>query len=61
MYLSAENDQTVQTNCFSAEPNSAHVLVSVGISQMLDTCLSGIHNANYIVNSINVCLDIGPR
>ena len=31
-----------------------HVLVSAGISRLLDTCLSGINNANYIVNSI-VC------
>ena len=36
-------------------PNvTQHVLVSVGISRLLDTCLSAIHNANYIVNSI-VC------
>ena len=28
------------------------MLVSAGISRQLDTCLSGIHNANNIVNSI---------
>ena len=54
MYLSAEKYQTVQTECRLAERNSAHVLVSAGISGLLDMCLSGIHDANYIVNSI-VC------
>ena len=42
----------MRTECCHAERNSAHVLVSAGISRLLDTCLSGIHNANYIVNSI---------
>ena len=28
------------------------MLISAGISQLLDMCLSGIHNANYIVISI---------
>ena len=54
MYLSAEKYQTMQTEFCPAERNSAHVLVSAGISRLLDACLSGIHNANYIVNSI-VC------
>ena len=43
-----------------AERNSAHVLVSARISRLLDTCLSVIHNANYIVNSI-VCAVILVR
>ena len=43
-----------------AERNSAHVLVSARISWLLDTCLSVIHNANYIVNSI-VCAVILVR
>ena len=60
MYLSATNYQTVQTECCLAECNSAHVLVSAGIGRLLDTCLSGIHNANYIVNSI-VCAVILVR
>ena len=42
------------------ESNSAHVLVLAGISRLLDTCLSGIHNANYIVKSI-VCAVILVR
>ena len=54
MYLSAEKYQTVRTECCLAESNSAHVLVLAGISRLLNMCLSGIHNANYIVNSI-VC------
>ena len=54
MYLSAEKYKTVRTECCLAERNSAHVLVLAGIRWLLDTCLSGIHNANYIVNSI-VC------
>ena len=54
MYLSAEKYQTVRTECRLAERNSAHVLVSAGIRRQLDTCLSSIHNAYYIVNS-NVC------
>ena len=29
-----------------------HVFVLAGISRLLDTCLSGKHNANYIVKSI---------
>ena len=51
------NYQTVRNECCLDERNSAHVLVSAGISQLLGTCLSGIHNANYIVNSI-VCVVI---
>ena len=43
-----------------AKRNSAHVLVSARISRLLDTCLSVIHNANYIVNSI-VCAVILVR
>ena len=43
-----------------AERNSAHVLVSARISRLLETCLSVIHNANYIVNSI-VCAVILVR
>ena len=43
-----------------AERNWALVLVSAGISRLLDTCLSGIHNATYIVNSI-VCAVILVR
>ena len=37
-----------------------HVLVSAGISRLIDTCLPGIHNANYIVKSI-VCAVILVR
>ena len=48
------------TEFFLAERNSAHVLVSAKISRLLDTCLSVIHNANYIVNSI-VCAVILVR
>ena len=36
------------------------MLVSARISRLLDTCLSVIHNANYIVNSI-VCAVILVR
>ena len=43
---------TVRTECCLAEINSEHVLVSAGISRLLDTRLFGIHNAYYIVNSI---------
>ena len=43
-----------------AKRNSAHALVSARISRLLDTCLSVIHNANYIVNSI-VCAVILVR
>ena len=60
MYLSAEKYQTMRTECCLAECNSAHVLASAGISRLLDTCSSGIHNANYIVNSI-VCAVILVR
>ena len=60
MYVSATNYQTVRTERCVAERNSAHVLFSTGISRLLDTCLSGIHNANYIVNSI-VCVLILVR
>ena len=54
MYLSAT--RTTRLCKLSAVwPNvSQHVLVSAGISRLLDTCLSGIHNANFFVNSI-VC------
>ena len=54
MYLSAKKYQTVRTECCLAERNSANVLVSGGLSWLLDTCLSDMHNANYIVNSF-VC------
>ena len=60
MYLSAKKHLPVRTECCLAERNSAHVLVSAGISRLLDTCLSGIHNTNYIVNSI-VCAVILVR
>ena len=60
IYLSAEKYQTMRTECCLAERNSAHVLVSAGISRLLDTFLSGIHNAKYIVNSI-VCAVILVR
>ena len=54
MYLSATRT-TRRCELSALWPNvTQHVLVSAGISQLLDTCLSGIHNANYIVNSI-VC------
>ena len=52
MYLSDEKRLPVRTECCQAEHNSAHLLVSSGISRLLDMCLSGIHIANYIVNSI---------
>ena len=51
MYLSVENDQTVRTECCLAKRNSAHVLVSARIRRLVATCLSGMHNANYIVNT----------
>ena len=54
------NYQMVRTEWCLAERISAHVLVSAGISRLLDTCLSGIHNANYNVNSI-VCAMILVR
>ena len=38
----------VRNECCLAERNSAHVLVSAGISRLLDTRLSGIHSASYI-------------
>ena len=60
MYLSAEKYQTMRTEFCLAIRNSTHVLVLTGISRLLDTCLSGIHNANYIVNSI-VCTVILVR
>ena len=60
MYLSAKKYQTMRTDFCLAERNSAHVLVPAGISRLLDTCLSGIYNANYIVNSI-VCAVILVR
>ena len=50
----------MRTEFCLAECNSAHVLVSAGISRLLDTCLSGIRNANYIANSI-VCAVIMVR
>ena len=50
----------MRTECCLAEINSEHVLVSAGISRLLDTCLLGIHNAYYIVNSI-VCAVILVR
>ena len=37
MYLSATNYQTVRTECCLAERNSAHVLVSAGISRLAET------------------------
>ena len=63
MYLSAEKYQTMRTESCLADRNSAHVLVLAGMSRLLDTCLSGIHNANYIVNSIvfDVILVRGSR
>ena len=60
MNLSATNYQTVRTECSLAKRNSSHVLVSAAIRRLLDTCLSGIHNANNIVNSI-VCAVILVR
>ena len=60
IYLSAEKYQTMCTEFCLAKRNSAHVLVSARISRLLDTCLSVIHNANYIVNSI-VCAVILVR
>ena len=60
VFVCYANSQTVRNECCLAERNSAHVLVSTGISRLLDTCLSGIHNANYIVNSI-VCAVILVR
>ena len=53
MYVSATNYQTVRTECCLAKRNS-------GISRLQDMCLSDIHNANYIVNSI-VCAVILVR
>ena len=60
VFVCYANYQMVRTECCLAERNSAHVLVSAGISRLLDTCLSGIHNATYIVNSI-VCAVILVR
>ena len=63
MYLFAEK---YQCELSAVWPNvtqhmcRAHVLVLEGISQLLDTCLSGIHNVIYIVNSI-VCVVILVR
>ena len=54
VFVCYANYQTLRTECCLAERISAHVLESAGISRLLDTCLFGIHNANYIVNSI-VC------
>ena len=54
VFVCYANYQTARTECCLAERNSAYVLVSTGISRVLDTCLSSIGNATYIVNSI-VC------
>ena len=60
VFVCYANYQMVRTECCLTERNSAHVLVSAGMSQLLDMCLYGIHNANYIVNSI-VCAVILVR
>ena len=60
VFVCYANYQTVRTECCLAKRNSAHVLVSAGISQLLDMHLSSIHNANYIVDSI-VCAVILVR
>ena len=54
--------QLTSVNCQSclSKCNSAHVSVLEEVSRLLETCLSGIHNANYIVYSI-VGRDIDPR
>ena len=63
VFVCYANYQTVQTECCPAERNSAHVLVLAGISRLQDTCLSGIHNTNYIVKSIQytylICMGLG--
>ena len=54
MYLPATRN-TRRCEQSAVWPNvTQHVFVSTVISRLLDTCLSGIHNANYIINSI-VC------
>ena len=52
VFVCYTNNQTVRTECCLADHISAHVVVSAGISRLLDKCLSGIHNANYILKSI---------
>ena len=54
VFVCYTNYQMVGTECCLVDRISAHVLVSAGINRLLGTCLSGIHNANYIVNRI-VC------